>query len=646
MQEPLTSTLREVLLTLAQTFDAHGVDLLCEPSVIGAKAGAPDVVIVDPHSGVHVVEVKGVTIDQVRSIQPGGALEISYDSGTKTVDPVKQAQKAMYDVKDAARDRFGGETNIPFEAWVAFPRIRRWEWEQKFGEAVSSRREALFADDLESSTLGNRLRKEGMRRLAEAGLSSCPAQQVHSVMASFGDSGALAPPPRPQVKTSEGSRGERLSEVVSEYRALTEQQARLAAQGWNDGPRLVRGVAGSGKTIVLATQVARLIERLKKDSQPLFDPDRSTPPILVVCFNRALVPFLRSRICAAYRQRTGDDLNPASIMVCHFNKVMFHLQEKGLVTYRNIKLGQDAGAEARKYLAELESVSGDGAKQLRDGLFHSVFVDEGQDFHEDEYRVLLKLTSRTASDLPRFFVFYDDAQNLYGLQRPVWRDLGLEIKGRAVVMEECHRNTRQIVELAFNVLVGTYASNPQVVRTRSFADVAALEEKGLVVSEGGHYRVQFARREGPSADLYRCASARDEVSMVAGRVEKLISNVELLPQDVLVLAMSNDRAKEVFTAIASRVGENMVRSTADKDQLAIQTGRVTVSTIASAKGYDAPMVLIVSANEFGDSREDRAMFYVGCTRAREWLEVSAFDSSPLVLELERAIGSVRPAREM
>jgi hypothetical protein len=101
----------------------------------------------------------------------------------------------MFDIKDSASRHFNGELNIPFQSWVVFPRIRRRDWEDKFGEAVSGRSDVLFAEDLDSSELGNRLRRVGISRLANCGLSKCPTQQLQSVIAAFGDSEVLRPAP-------------------------------------------------------------------------------------------------------------------------------------------------------------------------------------------------------------------------------------------------------------------------------------------------------------------------------------------------------------------------------------------------------------------------------------------------------------------
>jgi superfamily I DNA and RNA helicase len=50
---------------------------------------------------------------------------------------------------------------------------------------------------------------------------------------------------------------------------------------------------------------------------------------------------------------------------------------------------------------------------------------------------------------------------------------------------------------------------------------------------------------------------------------------------------------------------------------------LTVSTIASAKGYDAPVVFLLGVDHLrSDRKEDRALFYVGATRSKFHLVVS------------------------
>jgi superfamily I DNA and RNA helicase len=639
-EEARTTTHQEALLILAQTFDYDGVTILCEPSVVGAKSGAPDIVVIDPLSGAHIFEVKGVHLDQIRAVNAGGAIEITYQSSTSRKDPSRQARQSMFDLKDAASRHFNGDLNVPFHSWVIFPSISRSEWDEKFGEAVSTRSDVLFSNDLLSSDLKRRLQHDGIKRLSNFQMTQCPALQMRSIMAAFGDSEILKPKARTGPLPPKDTKGRVLSEINAETPMLSKQQQSLTSRVWDDGPRLLRGVAGSGKTVVLATQVARMVERLYKGQSELFNSESKPFPILAVCFNRTLVPFIREKIETAYRQRTGDDLPDDSIYVTHLNALLWKLSQRGYCGYYKVSEIRDAGKRAEQYLSDLNRAVGDVANRLSNGLFHSIYIDEGQDFHENDYRVLLKLCCKSENGQPRMFVFYDDAQNLYGLPRPTWSELGLELRGRSVVMDECFRNTRQIVEPAFNILIGTHANDPQSIRTRGFADIQTLKEKELISFNNGHIAVHFSSREGDRTSLQIHQNRNAEVESICTLCEELVGRDGLLPQDLLILTYRRDRASEIAFALANRLGSERVRCAFgenEKDKSAIQDNQVTVSTVATAKGYDAPYVVVSSIHDFPDDIEGRVSLYVACTRAREWLTISSVGTPAVTQEFQRAL---------
>ena len=69
---------RGVLAALIRGFDHPDATVLCEPSLARKTTRPPDAVLIDPIAGVHVVEVKGVTLGQIEAIEPGGLLKIRY----------------------------------------------------------------------------------------------------------------------------------------------------------------------------------------------------------------------------------------------------------------------------------------------------------------------------------------------------------------------------------------------------------------------------------------------------------------------------------------------------------------------------------------------------------------------------------------
>lgn len=53
-------------------------------------------------------------------------------------------------------------------------------------------------------------------------------------------------------------------------------------------------------------------------------------------------------------------------------------------------------------------------------------------------------------------------------------------------------------------------------------------------------------------------------------------------------------------------------------------------------GYDAYCVLLASANHFPVDVQGRASFYVGCTRAIEYLEITGTAATGLLYEAQKA----------
>src|SRR5689334_8985776 len=89
---------RAVLAALIRGFDRTEATVLCEPSLARKTTRPPDCVLVDPVAGVHVVEVKGVTLDQIEAIVPGGLFRLRYAGGLRDKNPIAQVRMAMFDI--------------------------------------------------------------------------------------------------------------------------------------------------------------------------------------------------------------------------------------------------------------------------------------------------------------------------------------------------------------------------------------------------------------------------------------------------------------------------------------------------------------------------------------------------------------------
>ncbi len=629
---------RRVLGALIRAFDRSESALLCEASLARRTNHPPDIVLIDARIGVHTFEVKAMPLGQIEELAAGGHLTIRYASGVKNANPIAQVRTAMFDIKDATVRAFEADVQLPFKYWVAFPSITRQQWIARFGEAAYRPDEFLFAEDLEPTQLAARLGASS-RHDSNEPIKLCPLAQLECVWKAFGDTSVLyaTPEDRQPRRVEEGTLGEQFDEAAEAYKALSDEQQRLSVLNWEDGPRLVRGVAGSGKTVVLANNLARRLQRtLAARNEGLFGDKPLAPRFLAVCFNRTLAPFIEKKIAIAYQQRTGEAVPKGAVEVCSFNTLMHRLMEAGLWRYQTIGSASDI-VRAMRYTEELEDFRQQNPGKLLKLAYDAIYVDEGQDFAEEEFGLLKGLCRVTDGGEPSLYVFYDDAQNLYGRKRPNWQSVGLNIRGgRAFVMTQCFRNTRPIVEATFNVLYGSCAQFKGPVPTKDFGDIATLEQKGLIAHEDGLWRVGFAVRDGRAPVLSLTNSPRKETESIITRLRWLLGQQEVRPQDILILTYTKERARELADALsgARLPGINDIHVAMDKkDESLGQRNRLTVSTVHSAKGYDAYCVLLASANDFSLDVAGRASFYVGCTRAIEYLEVFACENTGLVREL-------------
>jgi hypothetical protein len=365
--------------------------------------------------------------------------------------------------------------------------------------------------------------------------------------------------------------------------------------------------------------------------------------VLAVCFNRTLAPFIRGKIEAQFAQRSDRPLPAEALQVSCMNRLMYHLaHEQKVMDYVRIDDVESAEGRAEMYLQQLLALKRDQPARFDEIAFDAIYVDEGQDFAEQEFAVLRELCRREHGAEPGLYVFYDDAQNLYGRKRPNWSKLGLEMRGRSHVMTQCKRNTTQIIDAAVNVLYASTGPEGSVAPTREFFDLPSLTEKGLVDTVDGLLRVKFCKQQGMVPVFALATSAAREIELMMVRLKLLIEKEHVRPEDILILCHRRSRAQQIIRGIEKLKlrgvsGVVFAAEKKEKDNALCRRGMLTVSTVASAKGYDAYVTLLASANEFRTDVRGRACFYVGCTRAMRCLEVFAYERAGLAREFDEVV---------
>ncbi len=377
-------------------------------------------------------------------------------------------------------------------------------------------------------------------------------------------------------------------------RVMDRRQERLAEHmGW--GYRMLRGVAGSGKTLVL-THRARFLH----DTFPNLR-------ILVLCYNRLLANALEAMVGESDR-----------MTVTNIDRLAYRLARR-------------AGKARRLDFADQRRQAVEAANRLPDSRrYDIVLVDEAQDFDHaglDLAYAMLKTPRRNLRpaglDLRSYraghlVLALDSAQNVYR-RAMTWNPPEMTARGRTTIFRRNYRNTRQILDLAWNFLDGSVAGRPNT----------KPDEDELILPEASY-------RQGPVPRVLECGDLRDEASAMAAEAARLVSEgVEL--KNIAIMYGHRDLQVELWKECRRRnlpyfhIQHKGGKRSEDRRDLAMGIrDKVRVSTIHGLKGLEFSRIVIGGINQVHahdvpeEEQTDAAkrIIYVGMTRAMDELVIT------------------------
>jgi hypothetical protein len=386
---------------------------------------------------------------------------------------------------------------------------------------------------------------------------------------------------------------------------MSAEQQRLCGYNMDGKPRLVRGVAGSGKTAVLARWLVKTLRRM-----------RGTPDlkILVVYANQSLCGLIRDMAEGAWAEDGQKSPFPwgSCVQLAHVADVLDMI---GARPHQEDKYDYDGAA--RLYLAR------NRPEYIRPA-FNAMFIDEAQDFGPSALQLLSRLVIQTDEANPNsrsVNIFYDNAQNLYGRRTPRWSEMGLDMRGRSSVMEESYRSTRPVTEYALNVL---FRLRPDELQ----GDHGELVQRGLI--EESHRRgevwwnVRFNQTHGPLPALKQFTDAETEFDALGNQIVSWIKEEGLRPNDICVLYNGRQSRESLETRVAGRLRRIGARLEVQTSQsFSRDPNTVVASTAQSYKGYESEVIVVAGADGFVSQAAGvlANSLYVAMTRARSVLAV-------------------------
>jgi len=393
---------------------------------------------------------------------------------------------------------------------------------------------------------------------------------------------------------------------------LSQEQQRLANLNLDGKPRLVRGVAGSGKSLVLCTWLAKTAKRLGRDSNER---------IWAVYANRSLHRLLRQSVESAWDSSFEGALfrKPPfpweKVSLLHVKDVLAGILPSAALSMDSFEFDYDRAAE--------EFLNRQDANTLLPRC-SALFIDEAQDMGPSTLKLLLSIVEQTNTADPNSrsaHIFYDNAQNIYGRKTPRWSEFGLDMRGRSTIMKESFRSTTPIAELAVNVLYRLTAPDHR-------EDQAELMGMGLIekTTRNGEewLRARFNQIDGPKPVCQLFDTRGAEMASIASHLKLLIQNERLSPTDICLIY----NGKAALQVLESELGPKMKEIGVE---LSVQTNRpferqentLVVTTSHSYKGYESEVVMIPCVDQFvtGEGQILANNLYVAMTRARSLLAI-------------------------
>jgi superfamily I DNA/RNA helicase len=245
--------------------------------------------------------------------------------------------------------------------------------------------------------------------------------------------------------------------------------------------------------------------------------------------------------------------------------------------------------------------------------YRAVVVDEAQDFHPEEWRLIRALVPEGANDI---FIVGDAHQRIYGQAVSLSR-CGIAIQGRSSRLRINYRTTEQIRAWAMRIL----------------REVAVDDLDGERDDDRG-YRSLLT---GPEPEVHHFAGRGDEHAFLAATLKDLTQ--ERRPEEICLVARTHSLIKEYGAFLKNH---NITHQVLDRGREKVGGG-IRLATMHRVKGLEFPVMLLAGINaktlplrvpgldEDPASRteheeRERALLFVAATRARDRLIVSGFGS--------------------
>ncbi len=440
----------------------------------------------------------------------------------------------------------------------------------------------------------------------------------------------------------------RVLSILQNKEACFDLEQKHAALNIIEAPQRIRGLAGSGKTVILAMKAA------------LFHLQNPDAEILYTYYTKALYGQVRYLIEKFYRD-FSDNREPDwnKIHILHgwggkglpgvYSAVCF---DNGIDTISFLT------AKIKRPKSPFEYIFEELDKYNLREKFDLTLIDEGQDFNKFFYRVCRKITKNG-----RIVWAYDDFQNIFDIEIQDEKEtFGKDPDGnyyvdfsnsanmlQDIVLYRSYRNPRQVLTSAFALGLGIY--NDRVLQR--LENNRHWEDLGFKVIEGDSTpgcKMVIERPatsspidttdllgDIPPIDLHVFDDLRDETKFIADSIINDIRNQGLRPEDICVISLDAKNIRFYFSSIEEQLHKAGIKTfnllnAPNNNTVFTVADNVTLSTINKAKGNEVGMVYIVGVDYVFMQKDfilRRNQLFTAITRSKGWVSMTGFSEGEL-----------------
>lgn len=459
------------------------------------------------------------------------------------------------------------------------------------------------------------------------------------------------------------SRGTKLKALEDSIANLDSQQSAAVVETY-EGVQRIRGLAGCGKTIVLALKVAYLHAR-HRDWQ------------IAVTFNtRSLKKQFENLITTFVVEQANEEPDWEKIRILNAWGAPGDTSRSGIY----FEFCRDHGVEYLDFGAAKSRFGSDSAFEdvcdmaLR-GIkeffpkYDAILVDEAQDFAPN----FLLLCYHYLKSPKRLVYAYDELQNLGNRSLPPVEEIfGKKEDGtprvtiqppevgkpkQDIILDTCYRNSRPVLSTAHALGFGIYRNKGlvQIFENKNLWFDIGYQESDGEIEDGEPVALSRTKKSSPEFlemhssvdDLIQFKvfeTTEDQATWLASEIKKNLNEDELLPDDIVVINPDPFKTREAVGGARVKllkmgINSNLAGVTTIADVFT-EPGTVTFTGVFRAKGNEAAMVYVINAQDCFGAHLPRLVarvrnrLFTAITRSKAWVRVLGVGPEMAALQAE------------